>query len=195
MLEKLVYNKQPMPFYMAYPMPQMMHMEQEQERETQLMKTYYPQVAARIQECVERECDQMEYEGSRMYDEYPDKQMIEQLCEKIEQKLQRMPEAGNAVLPYGGGEELSAQYPSCSSENRMEMQQWRHDHFYRDDHRGWPDDRRGWKDDRREWKDDRREWKDDRRGWPDDRRDLVRILLLNEIFRRRCRNGRCKRYF
>ena len=47
------------------------------------MKSYYPETARRIQEKVEEECDLLDYEGSRMYDEYPDRYMLYHLGKKI----------------------------------------------------------------------------------------------------------------
>lgn len=44
------------------------------------MQSYYPEAADRIREKVEKECWLLDYEGSRLYDEYPDKFMLYQLC-------------------------------------------------------------------------------------------------------------------
>ncbi|MGI6012252.1 MAG: hypothetical protein ACOX8H_12285 [Ruminococcus sp.] len=62
--------------------------EQMQEREARLMKSFYPQTAAQVQKLVERECDRMEYDGSMMYDEYPDKFMMEHICRRIEEEVE-----------------------------------------------------------------------------------------------------------
>ena len=64
--------EQPIPFYMAYPFLLPLDQEQAQEKDLQVMKSFYSRRAARIQEKADRECDRMEYEGSMMYDEYPD---------------------------------------------------------------------------------------------------------------------------
>ena len=55
----------------------------ELEKEFSLMKSYYPETARKIQEKVEEECDLLDYEGSRMYDEYPDRYMLYHLGKKI----------------------------------------------------------------------------------------------------------------
>ncbi|MGI6007017.1 MAG: hypothetical protein ACOX8E_05945 [Ruminococcus sp.] len=62
--------------------------EQMQEREARLMKSFYPQTAARVQKLVEQECDRLEYDGSMMYDEYPDKFMMEHICRRIEEEVE-----------------------------------------------------------------------------------------------------------
>ena len=42
-----------------------------------LMKSYYPKMAKKIQEKVGRKrCDLLDYGGSRLYDEYPDRYML-----------------------------------------------------------------------------------------------------------------------
>ena len=78
--------EQPIPFYMAYPFLLPLDQEQAQEKDLQVMKSFYSRRAARIQEKADRECDRMEYDGSMMFDEYPDKFMMEHLCRKIEQE-------------------------------------------------------------------------------------------------------------
>ena len=67
--------EQPIPFYMAYPFLLPLDQEQAQEKDLQVMKSFYSRRAARIQEKADRECDRMEYDGSMMFDEYPDKFM------------------------------------------------------------------------------------------------------------------------
>ena len=71
------------PFYTSYANPLLYRGEEEQEEEFSLMKSYYPETARRIQEKVEEECDLLDYEGSRMYDEYPDRYMLYHLGKKI----------------------------------------------------------------------------------------------------------------
>ena len=68
---------QRMPFYMTYPMQNLYLTEMEYEKDMERMKELYPREVHQIQEMVERRCDEMEYEGSRMYDENPDRYMLE----------------------------------------------------------------------------------------------------------------------
>lgn len=126
---------QSFPFYMPYPIWMPFEQEWEQEKDREVMKSYYSRRAAMIQEKVERECDRMEYDGSMMFDEYPDKFMMEHLCGKIEKELLEEEQ-----------EEMK----------ELEMQ--------------------------------------NRRGG-NDLRDLIGVLLFNEMYRRRCRHRRCRRYF
>ncbi|MDO5389867.1 MAG: hypothetical protein Q4F24_02090 [Eubacteriales bacterium] len=120
------------PFYRNFQDPLFWEEERLQEREERLMRSFYPKTALELQRKVEEECDRLDYPGSFIYDEYPDKFMMEQVCRRIK--------------------------------GDMEMSQLR----------------------------------DDRR---DDRRDgnlldeLIHVLLFQEMRRRRCRHGRCRRYF
>ena len=126
---------QSFPFYMPYPIWMPFEQEREQEKDREVMKSYYSRRAAMIQEKVERECDRMEYDGSMMFDEYPDKFMMEHLCGKIEKELL---------------EEEQEEMKELEMQNR-------------------------------------------RRG--NDLRHLIGVLLFNEMYRRRCRHRRCRRYF
>ena len=95
--------EQPIPFYMAYPFLLPLDQEQAQEKDLQVMKSFYSRRAARIQEKADRECDRMEYDGSMMFDEYPDKFMMEHLCRKIEQEVLKEEEGNRRDLSGGTG--------------------------------------------------------------------------------------------
>lgn len=130
-----------MPFYMAYPMQNVYMNEIEYEKDMERMKEMYPNEAKKIRRIVEEECDKMEYDGSLMFDEYPDRVMLEKLCDDIHRKAYE--------------NEL----------NDMETEEFRSD-------RGESRQR-------------------ERRGG----RDLVQVLLFDEMFRRRCRHNRCRRWW
>lgn len=87
------------PFYVAYANPMLYDGERIQEEEFNLMKSYYPDVAKKIQEKVEEECERLDYEGSRLYDEYPDKYMLYHLGRKIREEM--MPEMSVQEVPGG----------------------------------------------------------------------------------------------
>lgn len=57
--------------------------DQNRIREMEYFQSIYPQSIKMLQRYVTEECDRMDYKGSPMYDEYPDRIMIEQTCEKI----------------------------------------------------------------------------------------------------------------
>lgn len=126
-----MYFEKPLPFYMAYPFPQFYEDDREQERDRRLMRSFYSRPARKIQELVDQECDRMEYEGSMMFDEYPDKFMMSQICARIEEKFRAQEE-----------DEEQAQALDCCGLI-----------------------------------------------------DLIGVILYNEMYRRRCRRRRCRRYF
>ena len=67
---------QGLPFYLTYPMTNVYQTEKEYERDMERMKEMYPKRMKKLLAYVEEECDKMEYEGSVMYDEYPDKVLL-----------------------------------------------------------------------------------------------------------------------
>lgn len=83
-----MYFEQYFPFQAAYSNPLLYEGERMQEDEFRLMKSYYPQTVRHIQERVEAECDLLDYEGSRLYDEYPDKYMLYHLSCRIRDGIQ-----------------------------------------------------------------------------------------------------------
>ena len=135
-----------MPFYMSYPMQNLYLTEMEYEKDLERMKELYPRDVRRILECVEDECDKMEYEGSLMFDEYPDRLMMEMVTDRIYQSLQ--------------GEEAD-----------LETEQFRGGRPPSPGHRP------------------------PQHGRDNDFRDLIGVILTNEMFRRRCRHRRCRRWW
>ncbi len=125
-----------MPFYMSYPMQNLYLTEMEYEKDMDRMKELYPREVKTILDYVEDECDKMEYEGSLMFDEYPDRLMIEMVVDRIRQKIE------------DEQDDLEAE------EYRGERSRRRHD-----------------------------------------LRNLIGVLLNNEMYRRRCRHRRCRRWW
>lgn len=83
-----MYYDQYFPFYVTSANPRIFQDEQMMEKEFQLMKSYYPEMSGIIQRKVEEECEYLDYEGSRMYDEYPDKFMLYHTCQKIRKNVE-----------------------------------------------------------------------------------------------------------
>lgn len=74
---------QRLPYYMAYPMPLIYDDERMERRDFEYMKSMYPITVKRVLPFVEEECDRMSYEGSMIYDEYPDQLQIRLMCNRI----------------------------------------------------------------------------------------------------------------
>ena len=94
-----MYLKEYFPFYTTYANPLLYEGERMQDKEFNLMKSYYPGTVQHIQEKIEEECDLMDYEGSRLYDEYPDKYMIYHLSCKIRESME--PEISTQAIAAG----------------------------------------------------------------------------------------------
>lgn len=76
-----------LPYYMAYPMPLQYDDDRMERRDFEYMKSMYPMEVKRILPYVEEECDRMAYEGSMIYDEYPDQLQIRLMCNRVYDKV------------------------------------------------------------------------------------------------------------
>lgn len=75
------------PFYMTYPMQNLYQAELEYEKDMERFRSLYPEEVQFILKLIEDRLDELEYEGSRIYDEEPDNQMIKKEIEEIRRKL------------------------------------------------------------------------------------------------------------
>ena len=57
--------------------------EMEEERDRERLMNLYPEIARELMPFVERECDALEYEGSNMFDEFPDRNALSRVTERI----------------------------------------------------------------------------------------------------------------
>lgn len=64
--------------------------QEENDRDLEYFKEFYPQNMRQLQEIIEDECDRLEYQGSRMFDEYLDKNMLRSLSHKIYDRTRAM---------------------------------------------------------------------------------------------------------
>lgn len=78
--------EQRLPYYMAYPMPLQYDDERIERRDFDYMKSMYPLTVKRVLPMVEEECERMSYEGSMIYDEYPDQLQIYMMCNRVYEK-------------------------------------------------------------------------------------------------------------
>ena len=77
-----------LPYYMTYPMDLKEYGEEKQDRrDMEYMKSMYPMSAKKILPYVEDECDRMEYEGSMIYDEYPDRLLLYLMAARIYDRM------------------------------------------------------------------------------------------------------------
>ena len=111
-----------LPFYMTYADSSLYSRERIQEQEFALMKSYYPDTARKIQEKAEAQCQMLDYEGSRLYDEYPDKYMIYHLGCKIRESME--PEISTQAIREDFLDEL-IQVMLCQEISRRRCRRYR----------------------------------------------------------------------
>lgn len=69
-----------MPFYMTFPYSDL-------EKDLERVKEFYPKEVMILQEAVESRCDELEFFGSRMFDEEPDRLMMQLEARNIVKKV------------------------------------------------------------------------------------------------------------
>lgn len=82
-----------LPYYMAYPMPLLYDDNKIEKRDFEYMKSLYPETSKKVLPYVEEECERMEYEGSVIYDEYPDQLQLRLMCNRIYDRVKDMEES------------------------------------------------------------------------------------------------------
>ncbi len=153
---------QKMPFYMTYPIQSIYMTEMEYEEDMERMKNLYPSEVRKIQSIVEDECDKLEYDGSLMFDEHPDRLMLRRISDRIYDKVTE-------------GDVNAQQFCEGCIQPRMQRPG------------GPPPPPRPPRSPQ---------------GPPTPRRpqdsglnNLIEVLLFNEMFKRRCRYRRCRRWW
>ena len=85
-----------LPFYMAYPLPMYYQEEDTVTRDLEYLQQMYPNEAKRYQKIITDILNTMDYEGSCIYDEYPDKWQLYKLTQAVMDKIKRT-EGENAI--------------------------------------------------------------------------------------------------
>lgn len=78
-----------MPFYMTYPMPMAYEDEDVMLRDLEYLQQMYPQDAKKYQKKIVSILDKMDYEGSMIYDDYPDQFMLYKLSRDITEMIKK----------------------------------------------------------------------------------------------------------
>ncbi|MDE7248177.1 MAG: hypothetical protein K2N43_09860, partial [Lachnospiraceae bacterium] len=76
-----------LPFYMAYPLPLYYQEEDTVTRDLEYLQQMYPSEAKRYQKIISDILNQIDYEGSVIYDEYPDKWQLYRLTKIVMDKI------------------------------------------------------------------------------------------------------------
>ena len=83
-----------LPFYMAYPLPLYYQQEDSVTRDLEYLQQMYPAQARKYQKMIVETLDHIDYEGSMIYDEYPDKWQIYRLTQTIVEKIKKSDDEG-----------------------------------------------------------------------------------------------------
>lgn len=184
-------------------------------QDIEYFQAFYPESMKRLQTYVAAECDKMDYKGSPMYDEYPDRVMMNQMCDSI---CRSIPDNIGVSAMNNPMCDMSS---ACESSEVEEVEIYELLHGQQLGRRGHGRPPQGPPSDPPHWgpppgpphwgpppgppswgpppgpppwgpPPGPPSWgPPPRPGRPNWTNDIVRVLLLNELQRRRCRNGRC----
>lgn len=105
-----MYERKILPFYMTYPLPMYYQEEDTIIRDLEYLQQMYPTEAKRYQKVIASILDKLDYEGSMIYDEYPDRWQLYKLSMEILDRIKR--------------EELQNGEASSNSEKEMSAEKW-----------------------------------------------------------------------
>ncbi len=89
------FNRRILPFYMTYPEFGGRYSGQDAMNDLEYLQQMYPAQVRRFQRRVSEVLDKMDYEGSMIYDEYPDRYSLERLTDSVWNILKREETAGD----------------------------------------------------------------------------------------------------
>ena len=122
-----MYHDEFFPFYAVYADPEVYDRERRQERELQLMNSWYPQNARELRDHIREECDLLDYQGSRIYDEYPDPWMLRRDYQQVRDALQErkeVPEELFQVLFWQEISERRCRRQPCQGDGTTDAESW-----------------------------------------------------------------------
>lgn len=67
---------------------------EEEDRDFEYIRFMYPKTAKRVQREIDEECDKLEYDGSVMFDEYPDRTRLTLIVNDIYRRLKDLDDKG-----------------------------------------------------------------------------------------------------
>ena len=83
------YQRRVLPFYLSYSTPYFMNEEDSVLRDLEYLQEMYPRQAKDLQKRISSVLDKLDFEGSMLYDEYPDKWQIYRLVDTVVDILRR----------------------------------------------------------------------------------------------------------
>ena len=82
-------NGMALPFYMTYPIPMFWEEEDTASRDLDYLVQLYPEQAKKYRQSISRMLDGMDYQGSMIYDEYPDRLALLRLAESVQARIRQ----------------------------------------------------------------------------------------------------------
>lgn len=95
-----MYNQKILPFYMTYPLPLYYQEEDTAIRDLEYLQQMYPAEAKKYQKIIAGILDKLDYEGSMIYDEYPDRWQMYKLSQDILDRIRRQEEKENPDVVF-----------------------------------------------------------------------------------------------
>ena len=89
-----------LPFYMTYPLPMYYQPEDTVTRDLEYLQQMYPADAKKYQKIIAEVLDKLDYDGSMIYDEYPDKWQIYRLTQIIVDKIKEQQAQQPAAMDW-----------------------------------------------------------------------------------------------
>ena len=78
-----------LPYYMMYPIPYAFDEDKIQKRDREYLQSMYPATAKRFFHIYRKNATAKEYEGSMIYDEYPDKLQLCLMCRRAYEQVMK----------------------------------------------------------------------------------------------------------
>ncbi len=76
-----------LPFYMSYPLPLFYQPEDSVTRDLEYLRQMYPAQSRKYQKIIEKTLENIDYDGSMIYDEYPDRWQIYRLTRLVMERI------------------------------------------------------------------------------------------------------------
>lgn len=84
-----MHERKILPFYMTYPLPMYYQEEDSIIRDLEYLQQMYPKEARKYQKLIASILDKLDYDGSLIYDEYPDRWQLYKLSMDILDRIKR----------------------------------------------------------------------------------------------------------
>lgn len=91
-------NHRIIPFYMTYPLPIYYEQEDTVMKDLEYLQQMYPTEAKKYQKRISTILDKLDYEGSIIYDEFPDRFMINKIGKDILAIIRKEEENENVIV-------------------------------------------------------------------------------------------------